>query len=337
MSQSLKTISKRTGLSVATVSRALGGSTHVREATREKVRRAAVEIGYTRPPLVGAIMSSLRRSAQHIYLGNLALISLAGPAQKRPLPFHLDMIEGAKARAATLGFKLDAFTHTPSDNRHASLNRVLRNRGITGIIVISESGGADFSRFDWSHFAAVQCDNAIVAPLLHNTGIDHHRTLHTALTRLVERGYARLGLFIETYKDMRLAYKWSGAFAAFQRNMPRLGKIPELEQRMLERDSFLKWFHKHKPDIVIGHKTSAIEWLRGDGVRVPEDAGFFNLNLNESPVPCAGLDLEARLQGAVAVEAVVTQIHQFDRGVPAHPKTIYVEGRFVGGPTIKGG
>lgn len=335
MPQSLKTIARRSGLSVATVSRALSNSPLVRESTRAKALRIAEELGYARPPLVGAIMSSLRRSSQQSYLGNLGLICITLPGKEALLPFHVGLVEGAKARAAELGFKLDVFSHVPKDARHAALNRSLRARGITGLIFLNARTRADFSKFDWSHFAGTQIDYAITDPELHTTGIDHHRTIHKALTRLVGRGYQRLGFFIETHKDIILAYKWSGAFAAFQRVKPALKHVPELEQKILQRPAFLSWFRKHKPDVLIGHKTDVIEWLRDEGLRVPEDVGFFNLNLNESPIPCAGLDLEAKLQGAIAVESVVTQIHQFDRGVPTHPKTIYIEGQWTEGPTIR--
>jgi LacI family transcriptional regulator len=332
--QSLKTIAGRTGLSIATVSRALSGSTLVREKTRLEVRRIADEIGYSRPPLVGAIMSSLRRSSQHSYLGNLGFICITNPDETGWLPFHEQSIEGAQARASELGFNLSAFRHVPKDNRHAALNRVLKSRGITGLIFINRQAQGDFSNFDWSPFAAVQIDYPISTPVLHTLGIDHHRTIRMALIRLMDMGYRRIGFFIERYKDIRLAYKWSGAFAAFQRGAGSLKPIPELEQPAIDRASFLKWFRRHKPDVVVGHKTAAIRWLRDEGVRVPADVGFLNLNWNESDVPCAGLDLQAREQGEVAVESVVAQIHQFDKGVPDHPKTIYIEGRWVDGPTL---
>jgi len=203
------------------------------------------------------------------------------------------------------------------------------------VIFANQHARADFSGFNWEPFAAVQNDCPISSPVLHTSGIDHHRTIQMALTRLAARGYTRFGFFIETFKDIRLAYRWSGAFAAFQHSMPAYLCIPELELSMIEPREFLSWFFKYRPDVVIGHKAAVIEWLRGEGIQVPRDVGFFSLNCGESPVPCAGLDLEARQQGAIAIESVVTQIHQMERGVPAYPKTIYIEGRWVEGPTIR--
>jgi LacI family transcriptional regulator len=334
MSSSLRKIANHTGLSVSTVSRALRGSNLIKEETRELVEKAALELGYKRSSLVGDIMSHLRRSAQHSYAGNLAYVYVTSMEQTKWTPFHEEQYAGAKKRAGELGFTISAFSHTASDNRHAAFNRMLRSRGIIGLIFTNSQARVDFSRFDWAPFAAVQMDYPITSPVLHTSGIDHHRTIHMALTRLVNRGYGRFGFFIETYKDIRLAYKWSGAFAAFQRTMPTLMCIPELEQRTIERREFISWYLKYRPDVVIGHKAEAIEWLREEGICVPGDAGFFNLNCDESPLACAGLDLEARKQGEIAVESVVTQIHQFERGVPDYPKTISIEGRWVEGPTI---
>lgn len=342
MPPSLKSIARRTRLSVATVSRALRGSELVNKETRELVAKTAADLGYTRPPLVGAIMSSLRRSAQHSYLGNLALISITKPGELDGIPthtdykkFHADFSDGAAARAEELGFKLSVFNHEPVDKRHAALNRVLKSRGVTGLIFINTQTQADFSDFDWAPFAAVQMDYPISTPVLHTSGIDHHRTVRMALTKLVAMGYRRIGFFIERYKDSRLAYKWSGAFAAFQRGADELTPIPELEMPTLGKQDFLKWFRRHRPDVLVGHRTDAIEWLRETGVRVPDDVGFLNLNWNESPIPCAGLDLQAHRQGVVCVESVIAQIHQFEKGVPDHPKTIFIEGRWIDGPTLR--
>ena len=49
----------------------------------------------------------------------------------------------------------------------------------------------------------------------------------------------------------------------------------------------------------------------------------------------AGLDVRLELQGSVAVENLVAQIHRNERGLPADPRTIMVTGRWVDGPTLR--
>jgi len=57
---SLQAITDLVGVSKATVSRALRGLPGQSEETRQKIADAAKELGYTRHPLVAALMSDLR-------------------------------------------------------------------------------------------------------------------------------------------------------------------------------------------------------------------------------------------------------------------------------------
>jgi LacI family transcriptional regulator len=335
MPLSLKTIAERAGCSTATVSRALRGSPLVHGETRAAVQEAATALGYVRPALVGEVMSSLRRSDQHSYLGNLAIIHIRSPGPPSLLPFQKEFLVGVRRRAADLGFALNELSHIPGQSRLPALQRVLRARGVTGLIFFNILAQADLSAFDWSPYAAVQIDYPVLTPTLHTAGIDHHGTLHLALTELLNRGYRRIGLFMTRPKDQRLVFKWSGAFTAFQRRHPDIDPIPELEQPAISRRQFLQWFKRHRPDVVVGHQTEVIDWLREAGVRVPDAVGFVTLNHNEASRPCAGLDLVPAAQGAVAVDAVVGQIHRFERGIPERPTMTLIEGNWVEGPTVR--
>lgn len=335
MPLSLKSIAEKTGCSTATVSRALRGSPLVHHETREAVQAAATALGYVRPALVGEVMASLRRSRQHSHLGNLAIIHICAPESGALLPFQKEFLVGARRRAADLGFALNELSYIPGQSRLPVLQRVLRARGVKGLIFFNVLAQADLSAFDWSPYAAVQIDYPVLAPALHSAGIDHHGTLHLALTQLLNRGYRRIGLFMTRPKDQRLAFKWSGAFAAFQRRFPAAGHIPELEQPELSRSKFLQWFRRHRPDAVVGHQTVVIDWLLGAGFKVPDDVGVITLNQNEAERPCAGLDLVPASQGAAAVDAVVGQIHRFERGIPNRPTMTLIEGIWIDGPTVR--
>ena len=335
MTLSLKAIAERSGCSTATVSRALRGSPLVHPETCAAVRTAAAALGYVRPPFIGEVMSSLRRSRQHSHLGNLAIIHIRSPGTSDLLPFQQEFLVGVQGRAIELGFALNELTFVPGQSKLPALQRVLRARGVTGLIFFNELAQADFSDFDWSPFAAVQVDYPVLSPALHTAGIDHHGTLHLALNELRRRGYRRIGLFMTRPKDERLAFKWSGAFAAFQRRSPAIGQIPELEEPAISRRQFLRWFKRHRPDAVVGHRCAVIEWLRDAGVGVPEEVGFITLNHNEAARPCAGLDLVPAAQGAAAVDVVVGQIHRFERGIPARPTMTLIEGNWVEGPTLR--
>src|SRR5688572_23660733 len=71
---SIRTLAREIGLSTATISLALRDSTLVLPETRERVQQAAARAGYRANPLVGSVMSSLRRAADASYHGSLLAI-----------------------------------------------------------------------------------------------------------------------------------------------------------------------------------------------------------------------------------------------------------------------
>ncbi len=332
---SVRRIAEEAGVSVATVSRALRGLPVVSPAARLKVERCARELGYQYSPLVGSVLSNLRRSTHASFAGNLAVVALRKNEGAGLLPFQRRQVEGAMQKAKELGFRIDLQYFTIGVTTLKSLRRILRSRGIKGIIFLSSDEKLDMTEFNWEGFSAVQNDLPLTAPHLSTVGIDHHRTVGVALAIAKTRGYREIGFFLERPKDVRLAYKWSGAFLGYQAGDPAIGRVPLLEVESLSPDVFLSWFRRYQPDLLVGHKTDVIGWLSAEGVRVPEDVGYFTLNVAEAKVPCAGLDLVPEAQGATAVRAVVGQVVRFEDAIRSRPEAILLEGEWVEGATFR--
>lgn len=331
----LRQLAASCGLSSSTVSRALSGHPNVRAPVRARVEAEARRLGYHRNHLVGALMSQVRTARTARFHGNLAAVHVPSPEQPRPRPMQQVMIDAARARAEELGFRLDSFTLDRADGGAAALGRMLRARGVQGVLFLySRQTDADHG-FPWEHFASAEIDYGSNRPSQHTVAIDHHLTLFNALTRLQALGYRRIGLFIERYKDDRLLNKWTAAFRSFQESRGDIGQVPLLVADTMTPATFLAWYREHRPDLVLGHVDRAILWLREARVAVPRQAGFFNLNWNERGRPCAGLDLRPELQGAAAVDSVVAQIHRNERGRPADPYTVMLSGRWMDGPTVR--
>jgi LacI family transcriptional regulator len=334
MNIGISDVAKATGFSVATVSRAVRGLPTVTLSTRQKIERAAKRLGYKPMPLVGAVLSSVRRRKQTVFLGNLAVVAIQRPPGGTLLDSQKQLLAGAKARAKELGFSLSLHSYVVGQSKPSVLRRILHCQRVQGIIFHNSNNTVDFTDFDWTNFAAVQIDYPLTSPSLPTIGIDHHRTLANALAELNRRNYRRIGFFIELPKDVRLAYRWSGAFLAYQSGPGGIGRVPVLECEKIDRVLFLRWFSRHRPDLLVGHKPEVIDWLESEGVRVPADVGFFALNRQEAGEKCAGLNLLVDVQGRVAVESVVGRIHNFDVGIPRNPTTSLVEGRMEEGQTI---
>ncbi len=331
---SLRELAEACGLSAATVSRALSGHPNVRPAVRQRVHEIAARHGYARNQLVGTVMAHVRAARTQRLLGNAAIVHVPSPEQPQPRPMQQCMIDAAVARARELGFHLGQFRLESTRSAAPALGRMLRARGVQGVIFLYSRPTTATDTFPWEHFATVEIDYGAPNPVQHTVSIDHHFTLTSALQRLRALGYRRMGLFVERHKDERLNFKWSAAFRSFQEMHGGIGHAPVLMAETMTSQAFLAWQRAHRLDLVVGHVDHAILWLRGAQVRVPEETGFFNLNWNERSRPCAGLDLRPELQGITAVETLVAQIHRNERGLPADPRSVTLSGRWVDGPTL---
>lgn len=332
----LRTLARQLGLSRTTISEALRGSPRVQPETAARIRAAATAAGYRHNPLAGAVMSELRRSRGAIFRGVLAVVDLDEsdrPAYARK--FHQALTEGATERAAALGFKTEVFLVGEHGVPVKRLDTILQSRGIEGVLLLPAWSDPDFSNLDWSRYAGVYTDYVIERPSLHSVCSDHFRAMISALQRLHALGYRRPGLILEKHQDERLQHRWKGAFLATQFAQPDIEQVPPLVGETITEALFAKWFHRHQPDIVLGHRTEALGWLRQMGVKVPATTGFFSLNVLRSEEACAGLDLQPRLLGARGAELVIGQLYHNERGIPEHASTTSIPAQWVDGPTIR--
>lgn len=332
----LRSLAKELGLSRTTVSDALRGSPRVKADTVSRVRAAAAAAGYVRNPLTGTVMSLLRRSSGQEFRGVIGALEMV--AADRPLHaahYSEALLVGVHRRAAELGFKVERFKIGPNSVSLKRLDTILLTRGIKALILLPSAGFPDFSALTWSRYTGVYTDYYINHPPLHCVCSDHYRSMVALLQALHARGYRRPGLFMEVPIDERLQYRWEGAFAAMQTYLPDIETVPPLLLRgAMTRDALVSWFHEYKPDVVFGHETEALRWLRAAGVRVPEQAAFVCLNSLRAPAGCAALHFQADQLGSRATELVTAQLLQNEFGIPAKPSLTTLDARWVEGETI---
>jgi LacI family transcriptional regulator len=332
----LRSLARTLGLSRTTVSDALRGSPRVDPSTAARVKVAAREAGYRRNPLAGALMSELRRSRGTAFRGVLAAIDFNEP--DRPdyaARYHRELVLGGETRAVELGFKVEKFVVGRAGLSVSRLDSILQSRGIHGVILLPAWDEPDLSNLDWTRFAGIYTDYIIERPALHSVCSDHYRSLLAALQRLATLGYRRPGLFLQKHQDERLQYRWGAAFRAFQESHPGIKPVPPLIVESFTRESFTPWFKRHKPDVVLGHNTEAIDWMEHLGADVPATHGFVCLNVLMKTRPCAGLDLQPRQLGARATELLIAQLQRNETGIPEWPSTTTIPARWMDGPTLR--
>ncbi len=323
------------GLSRTTVSDALRDHPRVKAKTRVEVQAYARSVGYRFNPLASSILSEVRRTRLSAFHGVLAVVSLDEPARPQfPGPYWHDLLAGAADRADHLGFKLERFlVGSPGVSVHR-LDKILQSRGIRGVMIMPAWGRPDFRHLDWSNYAGVYVDYLIDRPALHSVCPDHPRAMVTALENLRRLGYRRPGLALLEPDSARVQNRWAAAFLAEVTLVKGFELLPPLLMPQPDEALFAKWFKRHKPDVVLGHRTEYVSWMERCGARVPATHGFCCLNIHLNDAPAAGLDLQPFQIGVCGMDIVISQLHRNEYGIPALPHTTNVPAHWVDGPTL---
>lgn len=332
----MRALARLLRVSPTTVSEALRGKARVAATTAARVRAEAERLGYRRNPIAGAIMAELRRSRVARYRGTLAVLELFEPDRPEGgRRFSDEVREGAKERSAELGFTVDHFLIGDGHLRASRINGILASRGIAGVLVLPAFREAHLESIDWTRIAGVYLDRVIRFPALHSVSTDHHAAMWAALSVLEERGYWRAGLVLQSQQDERLQNRWEGACHAYAHSLRRLALTPMLIAPEITEPMFRDWFETHRPDIVLGHSTRYIEWMRRLGARLPHTHGFLALNAAMCERSCAAIDQQPRLIGARGAELVIGQLLRGESGVPENPCNTSVPARIVTGSTLR--
>ncbi|KIC57876.1 LacI family DNA-binding transcriptional regulator [Microbacterium hominis] len=130
----IEEVARAAGVSTATVSRALSGRGRLSEATRERVRAAAAELGY----VVSAAASTLAS-------GRAENIGVIVPLLDRW--FFATVLDGIAAQLAPRGYDMTLYNLTDDPEQRRNLFETsLRRRRVDGLIVLSVELSADERR-----------------------------------------------------------------------------------------------------------------------------------------------------------------------------------------------
>jgi DNA-binding LacI/PurR family transcriptional regulator len=308
----------------ATVSLALRDQPQIPAETRRRIRSVAERLGYAPHPLVSALMAT-RRKTRTRFQATLGFLTCHDTrAGWRSSPAYAAFFDGARDRAALLGYKLQDFWMREPGVSSERLNRILQARGIHGLILAPlPAEDARLPAFDWHPFSVLAVGYSIRDPEFHRISHDYFHGMTLALNRCRAHGYRRIGFFLDQRVNRVLFNLWLAAYLAEQRTAPGAARIDPLLIEGDDRSCIGAWIHKSRLDALVGLDL----WrLPQQGVRVPKAIELVSLNADESPVPIAGIARDFAFMGAAAIDRTVSLLHVNDKGAPARPQTILVEG-----------
>ena len=326
-------IAQKYGCSRATVSLALVGHPRISERVRREIVQLAEEMGYRPDPALTILARERFARRTPEYRANLAYLVHSGTSYELQVR-HLD---AAKRRAERNGYQVAPFDLAEYSSGFAAA-KVLYNRGVRGVIIPSMPVEVEryLSDRSWDRFTIVCCSLGWARFVFNVVTNDVFAAARLAWNEVVSRGYTRIGAAMFRHEPVAEDdfARHGGSLAMQGALIPKRKRLPILVDCLpTDRQTFLAWFEKHRPDVVISFVSRVYDWLVGAGYKVPEDVAFACLNVwpheRYSGVEIADVEL-----AEAAIDFLVAQIHRNERGIPRLQQSLMIEPRWLEGTTL---
>jgi LacI family transcriptional regulator len=298
------------GVSKSTVSIALRNSPRLPLATRRRIQNLAEQIGYRPDPTVALIAGAGWRRPRGF--SGLVLAYLSGGRAA-----NAGYEQGARARADALGYRLETFDSCRADIV-ATLPRVLRQRGIQGVVIAPQPGTAPLA-LAWSEIAAAFCGTGAWQPPVSGVVADWFGGTLAAFSEVQRRGYRRIGVVLSADDPSRRdnVARICAATYAQRSSCEAAFSLHESGPGAGQREEFSAWFHRFRPDVVMSAFPRRSPDLRSLLAKWPADLGYVALDAEPADSTVAGLDAADAAQGGRAVEIVDRLLCEHRFGPPA--------------------
>jgi LacI family transcriptional regulator len=175
-------VAERAGVSLKTASRAVNGEPHVAEATRQKVSRAADELGFQ----LNSMASLLKRGIRSNFIG-LVTGDLANP-------FYSSLAKGVERELRSQGLQLVVSSTDENADRERALVDEMVARQVRALIVVStlEASDALVSAQDRG-IPVVFVDRPSTDLQADSVVLDNRQGARDAVLHLLAHGHRRVG------------------------------------------------------------------------------------------------------------------------------------------------
>ncbi|MFA6287032.1 MAG: LacI family DNA-binding transcriptional regulator [Opitutaceae bacterium] len=333
---SIRIVAHLAGVSPAAVSLALRGAGRISEETRTKILRIAADLGYEPNPILAKALSLARQAPGSRYRETIGII-LEYPTETGP-EFQKIMHAAASQRAESLGLKLEPFVLSDKPADHRRLKRVLKARGIRGVIIIPRLEHLQPRlHLDWSDLAAVEIGRTLWNPRnLHHVETSDYNKVIEAIHLLKKAGYKRIGMAVEPMQNQHQRGTYYAAYLMSQLRQPERLRIPVLASTgPWGEATFRKWLKRHNPDVLFIHNGYAPiihPWLKRLGMSCPDDISLFYVNALDSAM--SGMVRDYAGLGRSAVEMLSLLLESGEIGLPARPRSWLVDESWQAGTTL---
>lgn len=325
---SLREIAEHAGVHQSTVSRVLKNDARISQATAEAVRAAADALGYVPDPHFAKLMSHMRGMREARFE---SVVGFVLPEEPYPDPFAKQLLDGALTRAQELGYVVDRFPVNMSPEKIRTLNRVLRARGIEGVLLLPQVRNSAPPALEMDTMAVVSVTSYTEAFPVHEVLPDHAYNMDRVREALTQQKAARPGLI--SWPDLNRRQHQAGPRMLYAYAIETLARMPLPIMNWQGGDAeiqenFQDWFRTHRPDALILPNPvihQAVQKILVDmGEAVPP---CYASALHAAGLP--GVDQQPEEIGRAAIDMLTAHMQRNEKGWPTVTKHMLIPGVWV--------
>jgi LacI family transcriptional regulator len=332
----VRLIAEICAVSRSTVSLALRRDPRISAHVTDLVRKTAFQLGYSPDPKVSQVMSQIARKEkpQKNCLGILLGDFFKRPDPWREYPWLARFRREIAARAGEYGYTVDTFWLGEPGMTGRRMKQILLTRAIEGLIAFDHLQVQVEIDFDFSPFASSVIGHGLAKTGLDAVGGNFHNDLSRALHKTIEQGYQTPGLAIDNSYTHQSFHAWKSSYCYQESIIAERERIPVC---VYDRDNLVTlgdWYSRHRPDAILGLSWSTYRDLQTLGLNIPNDVGFVTLLQDDRTPNVTGMELQYKAIATRAVDLVAERLRRFEKGLPATPELILIDGTWSEGRTL---
>lgn len=321
----IQDVARAAKVSVGTVSRALNDYADVSATTRERVHRAAKELGYW-PNLNARSLSSKKQI-------NIALILSGFLEEKMFNDFETMLMKGCYSYAQEHGIEISMRVINTRIQKEKTYDQLCHEYGISGAIFFGLKTTDPYcDTLASSESPCVTVDLELKGPRIGNVAVDNLKAFQELTQYLIDCNHKKIVLLHGRKNALVSIERLAGAYEALRANGMELTREQIIYTNFLEEEAYegvLDYFKTHSPDSVTAFlcmsdliAVGTMNALKHLGYRVPDDysvVGYDGLNFTAYTDPrLTTVDQNVQNTGYAAAEL----LHRMILGEPVEHRRV---------------
>lgn len=321
----MKDIAQKANVHQSTVSLALRNDPRLSQETCRKIRLIAEELGYKPDPALRSLvayrhMKSPKPAAHTIGL----ILDLHSRELYAENESYVTLLESAKIRASEMGYTVDVFWYGMDYHNSQSLDRVLKARGIQGVILGAFFHPETRIDIDWNDYSVVKI-NLLPLEVKADAILSNQMfSVRVAMEKLCQAGFKRIGMAVNDLDDEQNLNMFTAGYFTSQRtfNIPLEDCIePLIFTRKAASEIFeeLKnWILRERLDAFLCNWNNVHQACLKAYAENGHICRFVPLDMDSTTTQYSGINTHHKKIGANSVDMLVYKLTSFIRGF-AHP------------------